>query len=81
MKCTPGADAIVAALRHLRANITYDKIPMCNQVHMPTDSSFTTRFVTDASNHGHDSASELYASAEFVEWLLARRLPTAQRWW
>ena len=82
LRCNPGADAVVEALRHYNAtDLTYDRIDVCPMVFQPTDTSYTPMFPSETTARGHDSASIIYASEEFVQWLEARRLPAADRWW
>jgi len=80
-RCEPGPDAIVEALQLLNADVTYERIPNCPMVRQPTDTSFTTMYPSDTTDLGHDSASRLYASRDFIRWLLAHRLQPEHRWW
>lgn len=80
-RCTFGADAIVDAMTALGSRITYERKDFCEMVNQPTDTSFTPMFESKTTDMGHDSASHFYASTHFVDWLLARRLSPAHRWW
>jgi len=79
--CAPGADAIVEALQHVSAPVTYERLDFCPMVHQPSDSHFTAMYEASTTDLGHDSAQRLYAQARFGDWLLTHRLPDAQRWW
>lgn len=80
--CGYGADAIVEALRRLnpQINLRYDRFDQCMPPHQPTDSSFVPMgfphrgvpSIVDA-NAGHDSWTRLYASDDFINWLLSHR--------
>ena len=72
--CIPGPDAIVEALEELGANVTYDRFPFCEMVHLPSDSSITTMYPSDTTDVGHESSVRFYGSREFVDWLLSHRL-------
>ena len=76
VKCGASADAIVEGLMHYGAdnNVQYDRIEFCHPSQEPTDSSFVPTFACYQANKGHDAWRQLYASREFPEWLLARRL-------
>ena len=89
-QCEYGPDAIVDALRHINPSVDlrYIRYDQCMAPNQPSDSSFVPMtfphiglpIITDA-NTGHDAWTRLYASSEFIEWLLAHRLPAVDRWW
>jgi predicted peptidase len=79
LMCGFSADAIVETLRaaNTSINLRYDRLENCRSPRMPTDTGPLSAEWYTSLQRGHDAWSSLYASADFVHWLLEQRLPAA----